>query len=169
MQWPNPSLARSVGLPVHLSGAPRAADPGLVVLFDRDCCVCQETVRTLRRWDHGRRLEFLPLQEARGSERSTLRQLATTHHLGDALHVVDGATGEVFVGGQAALAILDALPGGWLLRPWAGLPSTGLAADVIFRLASRHRDRVAWVVGLRDDVPCPIETDEPREEEPVTV
>jgi hypothetical protein len=36
------------------------------------------------------------------------------------------------------------------------LPTTGIAADMAYRVASRHRDRLAWLVGLRDEVPCPV-------------
>lgn len=128
----------------------------LVVLFDRDCGVCCETVRTLRRWDREHRLEFVALQDASGSGRPVLEQLAGSARLADQLHVVDEATGSVSVGGQAALTILDALPGGWLLRPWASLPPTGVAADVLYRIVSRHRQTVAWLIGLPDEVACPV-------------
>ncbi len=135
--------------------ATAAADRHLSVLFDRDCGLCRETVRTLRRWDHERRLDFVPLQGVGGSARPGLRGLAAGRPLGDTLHVVDEASGEVFSGGAAALAILDLLPGGWLFRPWAGLPSTEMAADLLYRVIARHRDSVAWLVGLPDEVACP--------------
>ena len=83
-------------------------------------------------------------------------QLVAAGHLGDAIHVVDEASGRVVSGGHAALAILDALPGGWLLRPWAVLPPTAAAADVVYRVAVRHRDRLAWLMGMRDEVSCPV-------------
>lgn len=128
----------------------------LTILFDRDCGVCRETVRTLRRWDRDRRLEFLPLQEVEASGRPTLQGLAVSAALADQLHVVDEATGLVSTGGQAALTILDALPGGWLFRPWAGLPSTEVAANLLYRLVARHRDTVAWLIGLPDELACPV-------------
>jgi predicted DCC family thiol-disulfide oxidoreductase YuxK len=102
----------------------------LTVLYDGDCGVCGETVRQLHRWDHERRFEFLPFQSASSSGRSAIERLVASRGLGDGLHVVDEGTGRVVSGGHAALAILDALPGGWLLRPWAMLPTTGLAADI---------------------------------------
>ncbi len=138
----------------------RPADRRLVVLFDGDCGLCRESVRTLRRWDRERRLEFVPLQVAVGSGRPLLEGLAAQTSLADALHVVDEGSGEVMVGGAAALAILDALPGGWLLRPWAGLPPTELAADLLYRLVARHRETVAWVVGLPDERGCPLPDDD---------
>ncbi len=144
-------------LPRPASVDENTAGPGpLTVIYDDDCGVCRETVHRLRRWDHEGRLEFMPLHLAASSGRPLLRKLATAGHLGDAIHVVDEATGRVVSGGHAALAILDALPGGWLLRPWAILPPTAAAADVVYRVAVRHRDRLAWLMGLRNEVNCPV-------------
>ena len=98
----------------------------------------------------------MPLQEAATSGRPVLERLAGEGHLEDAIHVVDENTGRVVAGGHAALAIIDALPGGWLLRPWATFAPTAIAADVVYRVAARHRDKVAWVMGLRDEVSCPV-------------
>jgi predicted DCC family thiol-disulfide oxidoreductase YuxK len=134
----------------------------LTVIYDEECGVCRESVKRLRRWDHEGRFEFMPLQLAAVCGRPQLEQLAAAGHLADAVHVVDEATGRVVSGGHAALAILDALPGGWLLRPWAALPPTGAAADVVYRVAARHRDRLAWLVGLRDEVSCPVRPAAPR-------
>jgi predicted DCC family thiol-disulfide oxidoreductase YuxK len=128
----------------------------LTVLYDGGCGVCRETVRHLRRWDREGRMEFLPLAMAATSGRPILERLASEGHLADAIHVVNESTGQVVTGGHAALALLDALPGGWLLRPWAALPPTALAADVVYRVASRHRDRLAWLMGMRDEVSCPV-------------
>jgi predicted DCC family thiol-disulfide oxidoreductase YuxK len=128
----------------------------LVVLYDSDCGVCCETVRRLRRWDRDERMEFLPLVQAEGSGRPILERLAAEGHLIDEIHVVNESTGEVVSGGHAALALLDVLPGGWLLRPWASLPPTAVAAEVVYRVASRHRDRVAWLMGMRNEVSCPV-------------
>jgi predicted DCC family thiol-disulfide oxidoreductase YuxK len=145
-------LARSSSFNEEPGARPRT----LTVLYDDDCGVCRETIRQLRRWDHECRFEFLPLQQAASSGRPLMERLAAEGHLADAIHVVDEATGHVVSGGDAALAILDALPGGWLLRPWASLPHTALAADVVYRVAARHRDRLAWLMGMRDDVSCPL-------------
>jgi predicted DCC family thiol-disulfide oxidoreductase YuxK len=98
----------------------------------------------------------MPLRLAASSGRPALEELAARGHLGDAIHVIDESTGRVVSGGHAALAIIDALPGGWLLRPWAALPPTAVAADVVYRVAARHRDRLAWLMGLRDEVRCPV-------------
>ncbi len=142
--------------PSSIDDGPPARPSHLTVLFDDDCGVCRDTIRQLRRWDREDRFEFLPLQQAASSGRPLLERLAAEGHLPDAIHVVDEATGHVVSGGHAALAILDALPGGWLFRPWAALPPTALAADLVYRVAVRHRDRVAWLMGMRDDVSCPV-------------
>jgi predicted DCC family thiol-disulfide oxidoreductase YuxK len=128
----------------------------LTVLFDDGCGVCRETVRRLRRWDRGNRLEFLSLREAATSGRHLLARVAAEGHLAEEIRVVDEETGRVESGGHAALVILDALPGGWLLRPWTALPPMALAADVVWRVAERHRDGVSWAIGLRDEVTCPV-------------
>jgi len=134
----------------------RGKDP-LTVIYDAECGVCRETVSRLRRWNHEGRFEFMPLQVAASCGRPPIEQLAAGGHLGDAVHVLDPATGRVVSGGHAALAILDALPSGWLLRPWSAFPPTAAAADVVYRVAARHRDRVAWLTGMRDDVSCPVD------------
>jgi predicted DCC family thiol-disulfide oxidoreductase YuxK len=144
------NAARGAGVAAEQSGT------SLTVLYDSGCGVCCETVRRLRRWDRDGRLEFLPLTQAAGSGRPILERLATEGHLDDEIHVVNEATGEVVCGGHAALALLDALPGGWLLRPWASMPHTAAAADVVYRVASRHRDRLAWLMGMRNEVSCPL-------------
>ena len=137
--------------------APSAPGPGsLTVIYDADCGVCRETVRRLRRWDHEDRFVFVPLQAAAGCGRPRIEALAAEGHLAESVHVIDEATGRVVSGGHAALVILDALPGGWLLRPWAALPPTAAAADVVYRMAARNRDRLAWLTGMRNEVSCPI-------------
>jgi predicted DCC family thiol-disulfide oxidoreductase YuxK len=111
--------------PKSVNDEPIARMNRLTVLYDDDCGVCRETIRQLRRWDREDRFEFLPLAQAASSGRPLLERLAAEGHLPDAIHVVDESTGSVVSGGHAALAILDALPGGWLLRPWAVLPPHG--------------------------------------------
>jgi predicted DCC family thiol-disulfide oxidoreductase YuxK len=129
--------------------------PCLTVVFDDECGVCKEAVQSLRRWDRDARIEFVSLRHARVSGRPALERLAAEGLPDDGLCVVDEPTGSVIAGGHAALAIIDALPGGWLLRPWSALPQAGAAAEVVYRLAARHRDTLAWLVGLRDEVHCP--------------
>jgi predicted DCC family thiol-disulfide oxidoreductase YuxK len=147
---PSPTDATIAGRGNDVSDGP------LTIVYDGDCGVCRETVRQVRRWDREGRFEFMPLALAAGSGRPLLEKLAADGNLADAVHVVDESTGRVVSGGHAALAILDALPGGWLLRPWASLPQAAVAADVAYRVAVRHRDRLAWLMGMRDEVSCPV-------------
>jgi predicted DCC family thiol-disulfide oxidoreductase YuxK len=149
--------------PILPDESPTHGAGSLTVIYDDDCGVCRETVRRLRRWNHEGRFEFMPLSLAATSGRPLLEDLAAQGHLGDSVHVVDEVSGRVVSGGHAALAIIDALPGGWLLRPWAALPPTAAAADVVYRVASRHRDRLSWFTGLRDEVSCPIDAATPRD------
>ena len=146
--------ARPTGEPV-VAGA--ADGRNLTVLYDADCGVCRETIRHLRKWDRERRLEFLPLQTAARCGRPNIAAVAARDALADAVHVVEESTGRVVPGGPAALAVIRALPGGWILRPWTSLPSTTLAADVVYRVASRHLDRLAWFTGMPNEVPCPLD------------
>ncbi len=149
-------MAIETPLPPRITDDDRPIGASLTVLYDGGCGICSETVRHLRRWDHDGRMEFLPLAMAATSGRPILERLATEGHLADAIHVVNESTGQVVTGGHAALALLDALPGGWLLRPWAALPPTALAADAVYRVASRHRDCLAWLMGMRNEVSCPV-------------
>ncbi len=145
---PAPDVAGRTALHAHAAR--------LTVVYDGDCGVCRETVRHLARWDRGVRLDFIPLARAAGSGQPVLEELAADEHAAESVHVVNLATGQVVSGGHAALAVIDALPGGWLFRPWSTLPSTTIAADVVYRVAARHRDRVAWLIGMRDEIACPM-------------
>lgn len=81
--------------------------------------------------------------------------MAATHALADQLHVVDAA-GRVATGGDAALAIVDALPGGWILRPWSVLPPFRSLVRVGYAGIARHRRTIGRWLGLElvCDVPA---------------
>ena len=116
------------------------------VLFDGDCGLCQWTVRQLRRLDRHRRLEFLPLQRAASVEaRPDLAAISRRYALIDELHVVT-PDGRVAAGGDAALHILDVLPGGWLLRPWARLGVVRTAVGIVYRAVADRRHRIGRLV-----------------------
>jgi predicted DCC family thiol-disulfide oxidoreductase YuxK len=130
----------------HTTGA-----DGLVVLFDRDCGICQWVAAQLRSLDRHRRLELLSFQAA-GTDpsRPDLGDFVATHPVDDALHAVT-SDGRVFVGGGAALAILDRLPAGWLLRPWVAIPGVRALVDVGYRLVARNRQRISsWIPGAAE-------------------
>lgn len=127
----------------------------LTILYDRDCGICGLTARTLRRWDRDSRFETMPLQVAAASGDPRLVDVAATHALADELHVVDAA-GRVATGGDAALAIVDALPGGWVLRPWSALAPFRSLVRAGYAAIARNRRAIGRWLGLEliCDVPA---------------
>jgi predicted DCC family thiol-disulfide oxidoreductase YuxK len=128
--------------------APTSTPARLVVLYDRGCGLCQASVRTLARWDRAGSLEFVALQEAAASGRPALERAASHLPLDDALHVVDEATGRVWSAGDASLAIVDALPGGWLLRPWRNVSPWRAVIGAGYDLVARNRHTIGHHLGL---------------------
>jgi len=148
--------------PPVASGAPRP-DRHLVVLYDGDCAFCTASVRSLRRWDRDRRIDLVALQAAAASPDPIVRAAAETYPLRTALHVIDRRTGDVSAGGRAILAIVDVLPGGPLLLPWATLPPTAAVADLVYGVVSDRRQDLGWAVGIRHEVHRPLpDAEEPR-------
>jgi predicted DCC family thiol-disulfide oxidoreductase YuxK len=122
--------------------------PRLVVMFDRDCGLCQATARRLRRWDRHRRLELLSLQDAAESGRPAIEETAQAHPLLDELHVLDESTGRVDAGGDAALAILAALPGGRVVGPLRQIPPVRWIVGAAYSLVARNRHLIGRRLGL---------------------
>jgi predicted DCC family thiol-disulfide oxidoreductase YuxK len=118
----------------------------LTVLYDDDCGFCRWSAGQLRALDRHRRLELVPLQHATDHpDRPDLARLARSHDLAGAIHVLR-PDGETRAGGGAMLEIIDALPGGWLLRPWALLPGIEAVVDFGYRLVADRRSHVsAWL------------------------
>jgi predicted DCC family thiol-disulfide oxidoreductase YuxK len=109
------------------------------VLYNADCGFCSWSVDQLRRMDRRGRLEYVPLQHAPAHpERPELAALAATRDLHEVIHVIR-PDGGVRAGGGAMLEILDALPGGWLLRPWALAPGVERVVDLGYRSVARRR------------------------------
>ncbi len=140
------------------TSAPAAGHGGraaVTVLYDRDCGLCQVTVRHLRRWDRGRRLEMLPLQSAPASDDPAIRTAAAEAPLESALHVVV-ADGQVFAGGDAALAIVHELPGGHLLDPWRKVGPFRWVIGAGYDTIAGHRHEIGRALRLEGpacDVP----------------
>lgn len=125
--------------------APRAAR--LTVLFDEDCGLCRWTAQQLHRLDRGARLELVPLQHAASHpERPDLARLAAQYPLAESIHV-QRDDGRVRAGGDAMLEILDALPGGALLRPWALLPGVAAVVGAAYRRIAGNRALVGRLIG----------------------
>jgi predicted DCC family thiol-disulfide oxidoreductase YuxK len=120
----------------------------MVVLYDRDCGVCVLSVRQLRRWDRGGRLDLVPLQAAATSGRPELERAARERPLHEALHVIDEQTGSVRAGGDAVLTIAAALPGGSLVRPFAAIPPFRWVVSVAYDLVARNRQRIGRWLGV---------------------
>jgi predicted DCC family thiol-disulfide oxidoreductase YuxK len=128
----------------------------LTVLYDRDCGICGLTARALARWDRRGRFSIVPLQSVAASEDLRLAEVAARYALADELHVVDPA-GRVASGGEAALAIVDALPGGRLLRPWAAFGPFRWLVSIGYRWIAGHRRQIGRWLDLELD--CSVESD----------
>jgi predicted DCC family thiol-disulfide oxidoreductase YuxK len=137
------------GEPPTLPSRARVADaerPRLVVLYDRDCGICMASARQLRRWDRHGRLELLPLQDAAASDRAGLAAAVGDRRLAAVLHVVDESSGAVHAGGDAALVIGAALPGGAVVRALAAIPPFRWAVALGYRVVARNRHRIGrWL------------------------
>ena len=152
-----------------MSGDHRLGRDGsrLTVLYDRDCGICGLTATALRRWDRSGRFELVPLQVAEAGGDARLADVAGRYVLADELHVVD-ERGEVASGGDAALAIIDALPGGWVLRPWAMLPPFRALTRIAYRLVAGNRAALGRWLGLELACEVPsISTASPRDDQKV--
>ena len=79
-------------------------------------------------------------------DRPELAHIAAEHPLLEEIHVV-AADGSVRAGGRAMAAVLEALPGAWLLRPWLALPGAGALLDLVYGIVARNRHGLATLVG----------------------
>jgi predicted DCC family thiol-disulfide oxidoreductase YuxK len=130
--------------------------PRLIVLFDRDCGICQASARAIGRWDRGDRLELLALQEAPDSARAAVAAVAGAHPLAAELHVLDPATGRVDRGGDAALAIAEALPGGSVVKPLRLIAPFRWVVGLLYDAVARNRHAIGRRLGVEGpacDVP----------------
>jgi predicted DCC family thiol-disulfide oxidoreductase YuxK len=123
-------------------GAAGGAQDRLVVMFDRDCGLCQATARRLRRWDRRGRLELLSLQDALSSDRPLVAATARNRPVLAELHVLDERTGRVDAGGDAALAIAAVLPGGRLVGPLRRVAPVRWVVRAAYGLVARNRHRI---------------------------
>lgn len=136
-----------------------AGDRAVTVLYDRDCGLCQATVRHLRRWDRRGRLVMLALQSASASGDPAIRTAASESPLESALHVV-AADGRVLAGGDAALAIVHELPGGRVLDPWRGVAPFRWVVGAGYDAVAGHRHEIGRALRLEGpacDVPPPAD------------
>lgn len=118
----------------------------LTVLYDGDCGFCKLTVDVLARLDLERRLELVPLQHAEHHpQRPELARLSRELPLSRTIHV-RRADGRIDAGGGAVLEILDALPLGWLFRPWRLVPGLPWLLDQGYQLVADNRGAISKLV-----------------------
>ena len=142
--------AATLARPRHTAATASAspAGPRLVVMYDRDCGLCTATALRLRRWDRHGRLEMLSLQDAAVSDRPDVAEAARTHPVLAELYVLDEASGRVDAGGDAALAIVAALPGGWLVRPIRRIAPVRWIVGALYDLVAHNRHAIGRRLGL---------------------
>ena len=127
----------------------------LTVLYDGDCGFCSLTVDVLRDLDLDTRMEFVPLQHARRHpERPELAAAAEEYPLAESIHVLRD-DGRVRAGGEAVLEILQALPAGWLFRPWWFVPGLPAVLDRGYAAIARRRGTLSrWISRLGGPPPA---------------
>lgn len=121
----------------------------LTVLYDGDCSFCSLTVDVLRELDLEGRLEFVPLQHAqRHPDRPDLAEVSRRYPLAQSIHVLD-EEGGVSAGGEAVLEILEALPVGWLFRPWWFVPGLPAVLEAGYEAVAGRRGTLGrWIARL---------------------
>jgi predicted DCC family thiol-disulfide oxidoreductase YuxK len=140
---------------------PRLLEPRterLTVLYDGDCGFCRLSVDVLADLDLEDRLEMVPLQHAADHpERPELARIARDHPLAQTIHV-RRADGRISAGGGAVLEILDALPLGWLFRPWRLLPGLPSLLDAGYQLVADNRGPISELITRfgRPLAPCDL-------------
>lgn len=144
----NGTVPRAVAGGADAAGTAGVAGGRLVVLYDRNCGVCQLSARQLRRWDRAGRLELLPLQNAAASGRPRLEEIAMSHNLFAEMHVVDEATGEIAAGGRAVAEIVRRLPGGRLPGTLVRFPPLAWLLGVGYGMVARNRHAIGRALRL---------------------
>jgi len=91
---------------------------------------------------------MLSLQDAALSDRPLVAGTARTHPVLAELHVLDEGSGRVDAGGEAALAIASALPGGWLVRPFRRIVPVRWIVGALYNVVARNRHVIGRRLGL---------------------
>ena len=111
----------------------------VAVLFDGDCGLCQRTVRTLRRLDLLRRLEFYDVSREWGEIQKRFPRLEQAACL-EEMHVIR-ADGGVATGFDGYREIAKQVPLGWLFLPVLYLPGVRKAGQAVYRRVAGNRAR----------------------------
>jgi predicted DCC family thiol-disulfide oxidoreductase YuxK len=113
------------------------------LLYDGECGFCRWVTGLLLRWDAGRRLRPLALQDALAAEllpgMSEEDRFASFHVVGD--------DGEIRSGGRALPYLVGELPHGG--RPAALMTALQPLTDLAYRLISANRSRLGPLVPTR--------------------
>jgi predicted DCC family thiol-disulfide oxidoreductase YuxK len=113
------------------------------LLYDAECRFCRWSLGWILRWDRGRRLAPLALQDPAAVE--LLPEMDESERMAS-WHLV-GPDGSVASGGSAAAPLLRLLPGGrWLGAVAARAPGT---VDAAYGWVTRNRARLARPLGAR--------------------
>lgn len=113
------------------------------ILYDADCGFCRWSLAWVLRWDRGRRLRPVALQDPEAERLlpgiSEQERMASWHLVAE-----DGAVSSA---GSAVAPLLRLLPGG---RPLAALATRfpGVT-ERAYRWVAKHRGRLSTIVGSR--------------------
>jgi predicted DCC family thiol-disulfide oxidoreductase YuxK len=115
-----------------------------LVLFDASCGACFLVVRTLARLDRAGRLRLEPSASA---GELGIGDVAASK-AGEAITVIDRATGRQWRRGRAIAEIARQLPGGRALGGLLALPGIRGLADAGYDALARNRARISTALGL---------------------
>ena len=102
------------------------------LIFDSDCGFCRRWVGRVVSWDRGKRLCYLPLQDAKAAELSGRK----SEELAMAVHLIrpDGA---VYAGAAAVREAFAYLPGGFIPRTAMTMPGVMSVAARVYAWIAR--------------------------------
>lgn len=104
-----------------------------VLIYDAACVFCRRWVDRVRRWDRRRRIDVLPLDDARAVTVSG----QPVERLRLAAHVVS-PSGGVFAGAAAARELTRYLPGGPFVRAITAMPGVMSVAERTYAWIARR-------------------------------
>ena len=136
----------------------------VIVLFDGDCGICNESRQWVEARDRDGRLRFIPYQVA---DLAALSPGLTLERARRSAQVIF-SDGRRVDGARAAFEVLRRLPGGWgVLGAIWGMPPLWWIAEPFYRLIAAHRARISGWLGLDyclvDGVPQRVTPGKPSE------
>ena len=113
-----------------------------VLLYDADCRLCRFTARAVARLDRGGSLALLGLEDPPADR---LLEHVSDEERGSSLRLVL-PDGRLLSAGAAALGVLERLPVTRLLARSVERAHAEPAAEALYSLVARHRDRLGRLV-----------------------